>query len=111
MTTGKGRKRGASVPASVPHRPHLLAWLKDLANASAYLGAVLVEDDARGLMQALRDVAEARSGVAAIAERTGLSREALYRMLSKRGNPQLKNVAAILGATGLRLSETPALRR
>jgi probable addiction module antidote protein len=70
----------------------------------------LTEGDSGDLLHALRNVAEARGGIAQIAERTGLNREALYRTLSKRGNPQLKSLAAILGATGLRLSVTPAGR-
>jgi len=106
VTTSKGRKR--KIGTSVPHRPHLLTWLKDAANAAAYVEAALEEGDPAGLLQALRNVAEARGGVARIAEKTGLNREALYRTLSRRGNPQLKNLAAILGATGLRLSVTPA---
>ena len=111
MTTSKGRKRKASVPASVPHRPHLLEWLKDPANAAAYVEAAIEEGDPAGLLQALRNIAEARGGIARIAEKTGLNREALYRTLSKRGNPQLKSLAAILHATGLRLSVTPAARK
>ena len=110
MTTSKGRKRNTSAPASVPHRPQLLEWLKDPANAAAYVEAALEEGDPAGILQALRNVAESRGGVARIAEKTGLNREALYRTLSKRGNPQLKSLAAILGATGLRLSVTPAGR-
>lgn len=108
MTTRKGQKRKANVPASVPHRPYLLAWLKDPANAAAYIEAVLEEGDAAGLLQALRNVAEARGGIARIAEKTGLNRETLYRTLSKRGNPQLSSLTAILNATGLRLSVTPS---
>ena len=108
MTTSNEKKRKTSAPASVPHRPHLLAWLKEPANAAAYVEAALEEGDPAGLMQALRNVAESRGGVARIAEKTGLNREALYRTLSKRGNPQLKSLAAILGASGLRLSVTPA---
>lgn len=96
------------IPASVSNRPHLLEWLKDSANAAAYIEAALEEGDAAGLLQALRNVAESRGGVARIAEKTGLNREALYRTLSRRRNPQLKSLAAILGATGLRLSVTPA---
>ena len=110
MTTSKGRKRKASVPASVPHRPHLLEWLKDPANAAAYVEVAIEEGDPAGLLQALRNVAEARGGIAHIAKKTGLNREALYRTLSRRGNPQLKSLAAILSATGLRLSVTPAGR-
>ena len=111
MTISKGRKRKASAPASVPHRPHLLEWLKDPANAAAYVEAAIEEGDPAGLLQALRNVTEARGGIARIAEKTGLNREALYRTLSKRGNPQLKSLAAILDATGLRLSVTPAARK
>lgn len=108
MTTSKGRKRKPSAATSVPHRSQLLEWLKDAVNAAAYVEAALEEGDSTGLLQALRNVAEARGGVARIAKKTGLNREALYRTLSRRGNPQLKSLAAILSATGLRLSVTPA---
>lgn len=111
MTTRKGRSRRASAPASVPHRPHLLEWLKDSENAAAYVEAAIEMGDPAGLLQALRNIAEARGGIARIAEKTGLNREALYRTLSRRGNPQLKSLAAILDATGLRLSVTPAGRK
>ena len=111
MTTGKGRKRKTSGPASVPHRSHLLEWLKDSGNAAAYVEAALEEGDPAGLLQALRNVAESRGGVSHIAQRTGLNREALYRTLSKSGNPQLRSLTAILGATGLRLSVQPAKAR
>lgn len=107
MTMKKERKRKASAPASVPDRPHLLAWLQEPENAAAYIEAALTEGDAGDLLHALRNVAEARGGIAHIAATTGLNREALYRTLSKRGNPQLKSLAAILDATGLRLSVTP----
>jgi len=95
------------MPASVPHKPRLLSWLKDARNAAAYLDAAFEEDDVEGLMQAVRNVAEAQGGVARVAEKTGLSRETLYRTLSKRGNPQFKSLAAILEATGLRLAVKP----
>jgi probable addiction module antidote protein len=95
----------------VSSRPHLLAWLQDPKNAAAYIEAALAEGDSGDLLHALRNVAEARGGIARIAEKTGLNREALYRTLSKRGNPQLKSLAAILDATGLRLSVTPAARK
>ena len=111
MTIRKGPKRQVSAPASVSSRPHLLAWLQDAENAAAYIEAALAEGDSGDLLYALRNVAEARGGIAHIAERTGLNREALYRTLSKRGNPQLKSLTAILGATGLRLSVRPDTHR
>jgi probable addiction module antidote protein len=111
MTTSKGRKANIGAPASVPHRLHLLEWLKDPANAAPYVEAALDEGDPAGLLQALRNVAESRGGLSRIAEKTGLNREALYRTLSKRGNPQLRSLTAILSATGLRLSVTPSETR
>ena len=90
----------------MPHRPELLEWLANSENAAAYVEAAIEEGDSAGVLQALRNVAEARGGVARIAEKTGLNREALYRTLSRRGNPQLKSLTAILDATGLRLSVT-----
>lgn len=110
MTTSKGKKIRAAMPASVSSRPHLQAWLQDPKNAAAYIEAALAEGDSGDLLHALRNVAEVRGGIAQIAERTGLNREMLYRTLSKRGNPQLKSLAAILDAVGLRLSVTPAGR-
>lgn len=107
MTIGKRLRRKARATASVSHHPHLLAWLKDPRNAAAYVDAALAEGDAAGLLQALRNVAEARGGVARIAENTGLNREALYRTLSRRGNPQLSSLTAILEASGLRLTVRP----
>ena len=53
-------------------------------------------------MYALREIALARMGVAGIAEATGLSRETLYRTLSRSGNPRLSTLLAIMGAAGIR---------
>ena len=47
-------------------------------------------------------------GMAALADKTGLSRETLYRTLSKRGNSRLDTLAVILAVFGLRLTVQPA---
>ena len=54
------------------------------------------------LLAALRHVAEAQ-GMAAVAERAGMTRESLYRALSPSGNPTIKTLLAVLGAAGLKL--------
>ncbi len=54
-------------------------------------------------MYALRAIAAARGGVASMAEATGLSRETLYRTLSRDGNPRLSTLLAIADAAGVRL--------
>jgi probable addiction module antidote protein len=69
---------------------------------------MLSEGDPRAMPTALRTVADAVGGIAALADKTGLSRETLYRTLSKKGNPRLDTLAAILAAYGLRLSVRPS---
>jgi len=64
-------------------------------------------DRAAGLL-ALRTVAEAYGGLALVA--AGISREALYRALSPKGNPTLKTLLAVLRTVGLRLSVEPENR-
>lgn len=107
-TTARTTKRAsarAKPAASVAHRPQRLAWLAaEPGHAAAYLEAALETGDAGDLMQALRDIAEARGGIARLAAETGLNRETLYRTLSKRGNPQLSSLLAILRASGLKLA-------
>src|SRR5207302_1312880 len=56
----------------------------------------------QGGIQALRDVAKARGGVAAVARETGLNRVALWRSFSAEGNPELGSLNRILEATGFR---------
>jgi probable addiction module antidote protein len=53
------------------------------------------ENRAAGLL-ALRTVAEAYGGLAAVAADAGISRESLYRALSPKGNPTLKTLLAVL---------------
>jgi probable addiction module antidote protein len=69
---------------------------------------MLVDGDARAVPVALRTIVDAVGGMAALAAKTGLSRETLYRTLSKRGNPRLDTLAVILAAFGLRLTVQPA---
>jgi probable addiction module antidote protein len=64
------------------------------------------EERAAGLL-ALRTVAEAYGGLAMVAAEAGISREALYRALSPKGNPTLKTLVAVLKTLGLRLSVEP----
>jgi len=69
---------------------------------------MLEDGDARAVPVALRTVVDAVGGMAALADKTGLSRETLYRTLSELGNPRLDTLAVILAAFGLRLTVQPA---
>ncbi len=107
ITKRAPRKGGRAVAPSAPYEPWLIAQLKDPAEAAAYLEAVIEEGNQAALMLALRQVAQAQGGIAEIARRAKLTREATYKMLSKSGNPELRSLKAILAATGLRIAVRP----
>jgi len=107
MTTSGARRSKASAEPSLPYEDWLVEQLKDPAEAAGYLEAVIEQGDQKALMIALRQVAMAQGGIAAVARRAKVTREAAYRMLSKSGNPELRSLNAILGAAGLRLSVKP----
>lgn len=92
------------------YQEDLIAWLKDSEHAAAYLNEAIEEGDKELFLLALRNVAEARGGMSAIAEKAHLNRENLYRMLSKRGNPEIKSIFNLLHAIGLRLTIEPELK-
>jgi probable addiction module antidote protein len=47
-------------------------------------------------------------GMSEVASKTGLSRESLYRALSKEGNPEFATIIKVLAALGLRLTVSKA---
>jgi probable addiction module antidote protein len=96
---------------SVAYEPWLIEKLKDPAEAAAYLEAVIEESDQAALMLALRQVAQAQGGIAKIARKAKLTREATYKMLSATGNPELRSLRAILSAAGLRIAVAPVEKR
>ena len=91
---------------SKPYQPNLIESLRNAGEAEEYLNAALEEEDPELFLLALRNVAEAQGGVAQLAEKTKLNRESLYKMLSERGNPELRSLDALLHALGFRLSVT-----
>lgn len=101
--TGKNKEMKARRDA--PYRA--ADYLKTPKDIAGFLEAVIEDGDPRTLVVALRDAADATGGVGALAQRTGLNRETLYRTLSGRGNPQLDTLTVLLGAFGLRLSVRP----
>ncbi|AVO50950.1 addiction module antidote protein [Melaminivora suipulveris] len=82
-------------------------FAQDPAFATAYLNDVLTEGEPADLMVALRQLAQARGGVPALADKAHLNPTQLYRTLSPTGNPELRSLTAILAALGLRLAVQP----
>ncbi len=101
--------------ASISHDEVMRKRLrKDRAFAAEYLKAAIEDtEEPRVLLIALRQIAEARGGIAKVAKAAGMQRESLYRALSPRGNPRLSTLFAVTKAMGLTLTvETlPAARR
>ena len=95
-------EKGKEMNAIAKHDDWLLEKLKDADFAAEYLNAASEDDDPKTYLKALRKVVDARGGMAAVAQKTDLSRETLYRTLSSRGNPTIKTLTAVLKATGLR---------
>lgn len=53
---------------------------------------------------ALRNIAEAQEdGIAGLADRSNLSRESMYKMLSATGNPKLSSFTKLIHGLGLKL--------
>ena len=89
------------------YQEDLIESLKNPREAAAYLNAAMEEDDRAVFLLALRNVAEAHGGMASVAEKARLNRENLYRMLSEKGNPEIKSVLRLLRSMGLKLTIEP----
>lgn len=71
----------------------------DVAN---YLTLVLEENDISEFTHALGIVARAR-GMSAVAEKSGLTREALYKALRPSSQPRFDTIFKVCNALGVRL--------
>jgi probable addiction module antidote protein len=79
-------------------------YLKTQKDIVAYLNAALEDGEPAVLLEALRNVAQAKGGMGALAKAAGVSRESLYRTLSRRGNPKIDTIMELLRALGLKLT-------
>jgi probable addiction module antidote protein len=91
------------------YQEELIEDLSDHDEAVAYLNAAW-EESLKGdeesqqlFLLALRNVAEAQGGLGKLARRVRIRREQLYRILSRRGNPGLKIIRALLIALDVNL--------
>ena len=93
------------------HRTHEDASLEmfraDPNLAADYLNSVLEDGDETELMLAFRTLSKVFGGVQEVARQAEVNAHTLYRTLSEQGNPELKTLAAILKAMGMRLAVQP----
>jgi probable addiction module antidote protein len=80
--------------------------LKDEADIAEYLTVVMEENDPAELANALGTVARAR-GMAAVAEASGITREALYKALRPNSQPRFDTIQRVCTALGVRLTAVP----
>jgi probable addiction module antidote protein len=91
-------------------------YLKTPQQMALYLGATVEEfgHDTRAILQSIGDIARAQ-GMTAVARRSGLGRESLYKALAGDGNPSFDTVLRVLDALGLRLTvavdDDPAIKK
>jgi len=74
--------------------------------AVAYLNVLIDDADQEELTAALGRIARL-SGGEKLVEKVELSAPSLYRTLCRRGNPELRSVATLLKAMGIRLALQP----
>ena len=103
------RKKTSKLTGKTKTVPYDVAeQLRTPDERAAYLDAWLTEapDDVAGIARALGDIARAK-GMSSVARDAGLSRESLYKALSKKGNPSLATVLRVAKALGVRLHAEP----
>jgi probable addiction module antidote protein len=96
-----GNARGGHPRGGHPQGPRNLAV--------AYLNVLIDDADQEELIAALGRIAHVRGGPK-LAEKVELNATSLYRTLCRRGNPELKSVATLLKAMGIRLTLQPLIK-
>lgn len=76
--------------------------LKDEAHCRLHLQISYEENGLKGLQKALGDVARAKR-MTDVAEKSGLTRQNLYKALSADGNPSADTLFRVIKALGFRL--------
>ena len=72
-----------------------------------FVAAAFETEDAALIVEALGIVARARN-MSKLAEEIGMSRPALYRALSGKGNPEFATITKVMRALGLKLAAAKA---
>jgi probable addiction module antidote protein len=107
----KALKKSSTIPLDEVR----LEYLRDPKHASYAMKLALEEfeqdNDVDILLDTLRLVAQAQGGLAALARKTHVSRQALHEALSPEGNPRLRTFQSVLGSLGLRMSVKPVKAR
>lgn len=77
--------------------------LGDAKSQEILIKAAFESDNPQYIAHALGIVARAK-GMTQLSRDTGITREALYKTLSPKGNPRLSTLLSVLSALGLKIS-------
>lgn len=88
----------------ISHLPEfdMVEQIKTEADMAAYLNMVIEDGDAAELARALGVIARSK-GMAEIAQKSGLTREALYKALRPNAQPRFNTIQKVMGALGVKL--------
>jgi probable addiction module antidote protein len=81
-------------------------YLRSDEEILAYIEAALEDGHPAVITHALGNVARAR-GMTNVAKEAGVTREALYKALSDKGDPRLSTFIGVMKALGMRLTAAP----
>jgi len=82
----------------------LFEALKDHDEALAYLNAALGDEDPRVFLLSLKDVLTAQGiEISSFAQESNITRQNIYRILSKEGNPRWESLTSLLNTLGLQI--------
>ena len=82
----------------------LLEALQDPQEALEYLNAALMDEDQEVFLLALKHVLTAQGvDISNFADKAKITRQNVYHMLSKKGNPRWHNFRSIIDTMGLQL--------
>jgi len=77
-------------------------YIETAEDVAYFLEAAFEDSDPAHIASALGVVARSK-GMSKVAEAAGVSRQALYKALSREGNPELSTVLGVLKALGFKL--------
>ena len=82
-------------------------FLEDDEAVAVFITSILEENNPALVAAALGEVAKAR-GMAQVAEKSGMAREALYKALRSDSQPRFETIARVCAALGVKLVAQPA---
>jgi len=102
MTNRNGKMKVSDLPDF--DAAEFLETSEDIAE---YLSVIIEDNDPELLAAALGDIARSK-GMTMVAQKAGITREALYKALRAGSSPRFETISRVLNALGVELTIRPA---